>query len=103
MCVYIYSKTLMQHVYLYYLLYFMVFQLRLVYCKARRAPTTETIGKVGFQSKQWIGCRPNHNVAYTENAWALQYTSFAPYNKRILTVFKKKEYSFKVMMKFISK
>ena len=69
-CVYMYSKTLMQHVYLYYLLYFIILQSRLVYCKAlkrtkpvycktREAPTTATIGKVGFQSKQWIGCRPN--------------------------------------------
>ena len=40
-------------------------QLRLVYCTTKRAPTTATIGKVGFQSKQWIGCRPNHSVVYT--------------------------------------
>ena len=43
----------------------MALQPRLVYCKTRVAPTTGTIGKVGSQSKQWIGCRPNHNVAYT--------------------------------------
>ena len=57
MCVYIYSKTLMLHSNLYYLLYFMVLQSRLVYWKTREAPTTATIGEVGFQSKQWIGCR----------------------------------------------
>ena len=39
-------------------------QSRLVYCKTRGALTTTTIGKDGFQSKQWIGCRPNHSVAY---------------------------------------
>ena len=38
---------------------------RLVYCNTRGAPITATIGKVGFQSKQWILCRPNHSVAYT--------------------------------------
>ena len=31
---------------------------RLVYCKTRGAPSNATIGKVSFQSKQWIGCRP---------------------------------------------
>ena len=40
-------------------------QSRLVYCKTRGAPTTATIDKVGFQSKQWIGCRLNHSVEYT--------------------------------------
>ena len=38
---------------------------RLVCCKTRGAPTTETIREVIFQSKQWIGCRPNHIVVYT--------------------------------------
>ena len=40
-------------------------QSRLVYCKTRRVLSTKTIGKVGFQSKQWIGCRPNHSLVYT--------------------------------------
>ena len=41
-----------------------IIQSRLVYCKTRVAPTTATIGHVGFRSKQWIGCHPNHSVAY---------------------------------------
>ena len=32
---------------------------RLVYCKTSAVSTTATIDKVGFQSKQWIGCRLN--------------------------------------------
>ena len=37
-------------------------QSRLVYCKMRGASTTAIIGKVGFQSKQWIDCRLNHSI-----------------------------------------
>ena len=71
----------MQHVYLYYLLHFMVLQSRLVYCKTRGAPTTATISKVGFQSKHWIGCRPNHSVAYTAKVEVRG--TLGPCNKRV--------------------
>ena len=40
-------------------------QSRLIYCKTRGGPTTASIGEVDIQSKQQIGCHPNHSVAYT--------------------------------------
>ena len=49
-----------------------------------RGPTTATIGKVGFQRKQWIGCRPNHNVSYTAKVGVGG--TLGPCNKRVLTV-----------------
>ena len=59
-------------------------QSRLVYCKKREAPTTATIGKAGFQSKQWIGCRPTHSVAYTAKVGVRG--TLVPCKKRVLTV-----------------
>ena len=57
-------------------------QAKHVYCKTKRASTTATIGKVGFQSKQWIGCRPNNSVAYTDKVRVRG--TLAPCNKRVL-------------------
>ena len=55
---------------------------RLVYCKTRGAPNTATVGEVGFQSKQWIGCRPNHSVAYTAKVGVTR--TLGPCNIRVL-------------------
>ena len=47
--------------------------------KARGALTTSTIGKVGFQSKQWNCCCPNHSVAYKAKVRG----TLGPCNRRV--------------------
>ena len=56
-------------------------QSRLVYCKTREAPTTAIIGKVGFQSKKWIGCHPNNSDAYTAKVGVRR--TLGPCNRRV--------------------
>ena len=60
-------------------------QSRLVYCKTKGAPTTAIIGKVGFQSNQWIGCRPNRSVVYKAKLGVRG--TLGPCNTRVLTAF----------------
>ena len=78
-----------------FIMLLLLIQSRLVYCKApkwarpanckmRGAPITATIGKVGYQSKLWIRCRPNHSVAYATKVRVRG--TLGPCNKQVLTV-----------------
>ena len=64
-----------------------------------RGSSTATIGEVGFQSKQWIGCRQNHSVAYT--AMAAVRGTLGPCNKRVLTVLWRVICNCKIMITFL--
>ena len=61
---------------------------RLVYCKTSGVSTNETIDKVGFQSKQWISCRPKlRTFQYTSLDCKLNYSiGYIDKNKQLLAL-----------------